>query len=211
MYVSRIASVYLRHNRGPGADRSILLFSCASGFKESPSLFVYQTSKHGVVGLMRSLRSYISSPYKHCIRINTVCPWMTQTDGIKKIEYQWKEANLPTNSPSQVAHISTAMLADTSLNGKSMFVEGGRAWEIEKNIDRLESQWLGESPSKALAAGQELLDDGAIWTARPRKRSSISVSGIPPGVPPEKQNGLQSGPRKSFSNGHFTAVMNGVH
>lgn len=160
---------------------------------------------------MRSLRSYISSPYNHCIRINTICPWMTQTDGIKKIEYQWREANLPINSPSQVAHISTAMLADTSLNGKSMFVEGGRAWEIEQNVDRLESQWLGEAPSKALAAGQELLGDGAIWTAKPTKRNSISVSGIPPGVPPEKQNGLQGAPRKNFINGNFTAVANGVH
>lgn len=211
MYVSRIASVYLRHNRGPGADRSILLFSCVSGFKESPSLFVYQASKHGVLGLMRSLRTYISSPYKHAIRINTVAPWMTQTDSIKKIESQWKEADLPTNTASEVAHIATGLLADTALNGRSMFVEGGRAWEIEQNVDRLESEWLGVEPSKALAAGQELLDDGAIWTAKPRKRSSISVSGIPPGVPREKQNGIHHAPKKSFSNGDFNAVANGVH
>ena len=222
MYVARIASVYLRHNRGPGIDRSILLFSCSAGFKDSPSLFVYQASKHGVVGLMRSLRSYISSPYKHNLRINTVCPWMTETESIKKVEHQWKQASLPTNTPEQVATVAASMMVDQSLNGQSMFVEGGRAWEIEQNIERLESQWLGEAPSKSLAAGQMLLDDGSIWTATPRKRSSISVDGIPPGVPLAKINGID-GHKNSFSNGltnghvngltngHANGLTNGVH
>ncbi|KAJ5505216.1 Short-chain dehydrogenase/reductase SDR [Penicillium expansum] len=127
MYVTRIASVYLRHNRGSNCDRSILLFSCVSGFKDSPSLFIYQASKHGVTGLMRSLRTYISSPYKHYLRINTVCPWVTQTDSIKKVESQWKRAELPINTPEQVATVATGVLADQSLNGTSMFIEGGRA------------------------------------------------------------------------------------
>lgn len=220
MYVSRIASVYLRHNRGPGVDRSILLFSSVSGFKESPSLFVYQASKHGVVGLMRSLRGYISSPYKHYLRINTICPWMTQTDSIKKIEQQWTQASLPTNSPREVSTVATGILADASLNGKSMFVEGGRAWEIEENIERLEAEWLGDAPSKALAMGQELLDDGAIWSAVPRKKSSI-VNGIPPGVPADKVNGIQNGMKKvsistepktnGLTNGHTNGITNSVH
>lgn len=228
MYVARIASVYLRHNRGPGADRSILLFSSVSGFKDTPSLFVYQASKHGVVGLMRSLRSYVSSPYKHYLRINTICPWMTQTDSIKKIEQQWTQASLPTNSPREVSTVATGVLSDQSLNGRSMFVEGGRAWEIEENIERLEAQWLGEAPSKALAIGQELLDDGAIWTAMPRKKSSIS-SGVPPGVPVEKLNRIQNGVKKvpvnpamktsgvikgksnGITSGLANGITNGVH
>lgn len=210
MYVSRIASVYLRHNRGPGVDRSILLFSCASGFKESPSLFIYQASKHGVLGLMRSLRNYVSSPYKHYLRVNTVCPWMTETEAIRKIEAQWKQADLPTNTPREVSSVATSILADSSLNGTSMFVEGGRAWEIEENIDRLEAEWLGEQSSKSLAAGQEFLDDGAIWTARPRKKSSIS-NGIPPGIPIEKLNALQDSVQQMQINGVTNGVTNGVH
>ncbi|KAJ5814508.1 Short-chain dehydrogenase/reductase SDR [Penicillium riverlandense] len=194
MYVSRIASVYLRHNRGPDADRSILLFSSVAGFKDSPSLFVYQASKHGVTGLMRSLRSYISSPYKHSLRVNTICPWVTETDTIKKIEQKWKQANLPTNSPQEVATVAT----------------GGRAWEIEKNINRLETQWLGEAPSKALAMGQELLDDGAIWTATLRKKSIIS-SGVPPGVPTSKLESIQIGVGKEQVNGQTNGLVNGVH
>ncbi|KAJ5087105.1 hypothetical protein NUU61_008412 [Penicillium alfredii] len=212
MYVSRIASVYLRHNRGPDVDRSILLFSCMAGFKESPSLFVYQAAKHGVTGLMRSLRTYISSPYKHNLRVNTVCPWITQTDSMKKIELQWKQANLPSNTPQEVASVAAGVLTDQSLNGTSMYVEGGRAWEIEQNIDRLEAQWLGETPSKSLAMGQALLDDGAIWTAppRPRKKSSIS-NGVPPGVPPQKVKGIHKDSINGVTNGVTNGLTNGAH
>lgn len=211
IYVSRIASVYLRHNRGSNCDRSILLFSCVSGFKDSPSLFIYQASKHGVTGLMRSLRTYISSPHKHHIRINVICPWVTQTDSIKKVEAQWKGADLPINTPNQVATIATGILADQSLNGTSMFVEGGRAWEVEQNINRLESEWLGEAPSRTLALGQGLLDDGAIWTApeRPRKRSTISV-GVPPGVPLDKLKGLTNGVKNVISDGVSNGISNGL-
>jgi NAD(P)-dependent dehydrogenase (short-subunit alcohol dehydrogenase family) len=214
MYVSRIASVYLRHNRGPNVDRSILLFSCVSGFKDSPSLFVYQSSKHGVIGLMRSLRGYVSSPYKHYLRINTICPWMTETEAIRKIEDQWKLADLPTNTPREVSTVATSMLADSSLNGTSMVVEGGRSWEIEDNIDRLEAQWLGEQSSKTLAAGQVFLDDGAIWNALPRKKSSIS-NGVPPGVPLDKLGGIQDHVKKmqiyGVSNGASNSITHGVH
>lgn len=211
MYVSRIASVYLRHNRGTNSDRSILLFSCVSGFKESPSLFIYQASKHGVTGLMRSLRNYISSPYKHSLRVNTICPWVTQTESIKKVEAQWKNADLPTNTPDEVATVATGVLNDPLLNGTSMFVEGGRAWEIEHNINRLESEWLGEAPSKVLGLGQQLLADGAIWTApeRARKRSSVSC-GIPPGVPLHKINGLSNGLKNGISNGVNNSIANGT-
>ncbi|KAJ5779886.1 hypothetical protein N7457_007606 [Penicillium paradoxum] len=213
MYVSRIASVYLRHNRGSNCDRSILLFSCVSGFKDSPSLFIYQASKHGVIGLMRSLRNYISSPYKHYLRINTVCPWVTQTDSIQKVETQWRGADLPINTPDQVATVATGVLVDQSLSGTSMFVEAGRAWEIEQNITRLESEWLGEAPSEVLALGQRLLDDGSVWAApeRPRKRSTISV-GVPPRVPLDKINGLNGAKhvRNGLSNGLTNGIPNGL-
>lgn len=52
---------------------------------------------------------------------------------------------------------------DAQLNGKSMYVEGGQAWEIEANINRLEPQWLGEEPSRSLVKGQAVLADGSDW------------------------------------------------
>ncbi|RAK98453.1 putative 3-hydroxyacyl-CoA dehydrogenase [Aspergillus ibericus CBS 121593] len=165
LYVVRVASVYLRHNRGPGVDRSIILFSCAAGFKETPGVSVYQAAKHGIQGLMRSLRPYFCSPYKHNLRINTICPWMTQTHPAvtKKLCDRWEEEGLPISSALQVAQVTAGVLVDDTLNGTSMYVEGGRAWEMEANITRLEPQWLGEAPSKTLTRGQKVLED--VWAA----------------------------------------------
>ncbi|BCS23771.1 uncharacterized protein APUU_40215S [Aspergillus puulaauensis] len=162
LYVARIASVYLRQNRPADTDRSIILVSSVAGFKESPGLFVYQASKHGVIGLMRSLRLYLSAP-GHGIRTNCICPWMTTTAMVKGIQDGWFKAGLPVNRPLDVAKVMARVLGDKELNGKSMFVEGGRAWEIEANIDRLQPQWLGEENSRTLRRGQQVLGSGEGW------------------------------------------------
>jgi NAD(P)-dependent dehydrogenase (short-subunit alcohol dehydrogenase family) len=43
-YFTRIAVVYLRHEREEGEDRSIVLISSAAGMRDSPGLFMYQVS-----------------------------------------------------------------------------------------------------------------------------------------------------------------------
>ncbi|CEL09220.1 hypothetical protein ASPCAL12359 [Aspergillus calidoustus] len=167
IYVARIASVYLRQNRPEAtkADRSITLISSVAGFKESPGLFIYQASKHGVLGLMRSLRLYLHGPEAaHAIRINAICPWMTQTGMVRGVQDAWYAAGLPVNTPLDVGKVIAAVMGDDGLNGASMYVEGGRAWEIERNLDRLEPQWLGEEPARTLARGQAVLGSGMDWT-----------------------------------------------
>jgi hypothetical protein len=52
---------------------------------------------------------------------------------------------------------------ESNMNGKGIYVEGGRGWEIEDNINRLEPQWLGEEPSKSLAKGQQLLGIVSVY------------------------------------------------
>ena len=41
-YFTRIAVVYLKHERKENEDKSIVLISSAAGFRESPGLFMYQ-------------------------------------------------------------------------------------------------------------------------------------------------------------------------
>ena len=76
------------------------------------------------------------------------------------IESSWRAAGLPINETADVAKVIAGVACDREKNGNAYYVEGGRAWEIEENIDRLEPQWLGEEQSKSLARGQELL--GAV-------------------------------------------------
>jgi NAD(P)-dependent dehydrogenase (short-subunit alcohol dehydrogenase family) len=63
IYFARIASVYLRQSSSSdtskSTDRSLTLVSSVAESLESPSLFVYSASKHGVIGLMQSLRKSI--------------------------------------------------------------------------------------------------------------------------------------------------------
>lgn len=78
------------------------------------------------------------------------------TEGIVS---SWKAANLPIQSTTDVARVVAGVACNQKLNGKAFYVEGGRAWEIEDNIDRLEPQWLGEEQSKMLAKGQRVLGE----------------------------------------------------
>ena len=41
LYFVRIAVAYLKHNKQPTDDKSILLFSSVAGFCDSPGLFAY--------------------------------------------------------------------------------------------------------------------------------------------------------------------------
>lgn len=67
---------------------------------------------------MRSLRSYMASPYRHNLRINTICPITL------------------SNTTHDVALVSAGVLTDPSLHGKALFVEGGRAGELEAKSEK---------------------------------------------------------------------------
>lgn len=57
-------------------------------------------------------------------------------------------------------------MADPGLNGGALFVEGGRAWEVEQGIDRTQPQWMGEELSKEFLRGQEVLGSGDKWSKK---------------------------------------------
>lgn len=163
IYFARIASVYLRHNAKEGDDKSLVLLSSVAGFYDNPGLFVYQSTKHGVIGLMRSLRSI--APATLGFRINCVCPWATDTAMIASFVAAWKKANLPLNSSADVASTIVSLATDGASNGKSIYVEGGRAWDVEEGITRLAPQWLGQAQYDSLEKGQEFFGSGAAWSS----------------------------------------------
>ena len=105
---------------------------------------------------------------------------MTATAIVAGIEDDWYAAKLPVNQPADIAHVILDVTRSAGLNGKAMYIEGGRAWEVEDNIRRLEPQWMGEEPSRSLARGQELLGNVSFF--------------------------LQGGERESVANGGFVGV-----
>lgn len=107
---------------------------------------------------MHSLRLY--SPNALGSRINTVCPGMITTAMTKGIEQAWKASGSLVDDPADVAKIIAQVACESSLNGESIFVEGGRGWKFEQAFDALEPLWLREEPSRTLAESQRAL--GAV-------------------------------------------------
>ena len=102
----------------------------------------------------------------------------------------WISNSLPVNTPEAVARViietavgtvpeGQARMKDEGVvekllagseggekvryNGRAVFVEGGRGWDIESGIEGTEEVWLGEKVSRTLAKGQEVLGDGTDW------------------------------------------------
>lgn len=93
-----------------------------------------------------------------------------ETPMAKWFQDDWLKAGLPSNEPEDVAEAilicATANRGDgghTHKNavlpfvGKTVWVGGGRSYEIEDRIQALEPQWLGEENSRILAEGQRFL------------------------------------------------------
>jgi len=162
LYFVRIALPYLKVGRKEGEDRGIVLVGSAAGFRESPGLPVYQATKHGVQGIIRSLRKPLYE--KDRIRINVVCPGMTEsnmTDGISQAFYQ---RGLPVNSPDDIAVSIVGLLTEEKMYGKGIYVEGAKGWELEDGIVETMPQWLGEGPTKRLWEGLAFVSTGEAWS-----------------------------------------------
>jgi NAD(P)-dependent dehydrogenase (short-subunit alcohol dehydrogenase family) len=165
LYFTRIALAFMKQKpddetASTGQEdgrpaKSITLLSSVAGFKESPGLFAYSASKHGVIGLMRGLRLY--TPTKFKVRMNVICPWATDTQMIAGVKKAWVGQLMPLNTPAEVARIIAQVAGDSSLNGKSIFVGGGRGFDMEEGINRSEPQWLGEEQARLLNRGQAVL------------------------------------------------------
>jgi NAD(P)-dependent dehydrogenase (short-subunit alcohol dehydrogenase family) len=166
IFTTRIGQAYLR--KYGGGD--IVLTSSIAGFKESPGIVIYTASKHGVIGLMRSLHR---DAHRENINVNVVCPWYTKTGMVKGIEVGWNKLHLPENMPEDVARAlvmcATANRGEAKqthdgavspFEGKIVWVGGGESYEIEDNIQRLEPEWLGEENSRVLQKGQDYLSAG---------------------------------------------------
>lgn len=161
IYFARIASVYLRQGAQTG-DKSLTFTSSVGGFREDPGLWVYVPAKHGVLGLVRVLKDSFSkrSP---AIRTNAICPWMTRTRIAEGVTAPWEAAGLPINEPEDIAKIVVGVLSESGLNGASMYIEGGRAYDIEKGLLETRPQWLGERQTADLDRGTRVLGTGEGW------------------------------------------------
>lgn len=157
LYFTRIALPYLREARKEGEDKSLVLVGSAAGFRESPGLPIYQSTKHGVQGIMRSLRKQLWEKEK--IRINVLCPGVTDTNMADVVAAAFRANGLEeaVNVPEDLAITILGMLSEKEMWGKGVYVEGAKGWELEAGQWDTMPIWLGEAPTRRLRAGLELV------------------------------------------------------
>lgn len=107
----------------------------------------------------------LPSSHVQPIRTNAICPWMTLTRLTAGIESAWREANLPSNTPEDIARVIAGVVADGQVNGGAVYIEGGNAWNIEEGLLKTRPVWLGEKQTADLDRGTELMGGGEHWTA----------------------------------------------
>ncbi|VUC31068.1 unnamed protein product [Clonostachys rosea] len=172
LYFARIAAVYLRQGPESGHDKSLMLTGSLASFKEQPGLCVYQPAKHGVLGLFRAIRKNLSS---RGIRINILCPGLISTGMSSKIQHIWEVNGLPINTASQVGDYALSLITkgeqeDGSIKtGVAIYVEGGKGWEFESELDRLDEEWMGAEMARNCVEINRVLGVGAAWTTERRK------------------------------------------
>ena len=153
---SRIALAYMQASKTPAAfSKSIVLVSSIAGITEAPGLFAYSSGKHGVIGLMRALRPW--APPRYGVRVNAICPWATDTQLLAGVRDRWVDEKMPLNAPADVARFILQCASDDSLNGRAVFVSGGRGFDTEEGVDRTQPQWMGEANSEVFQRGQRIL------------------------------------------------------
>lgn len=191
---ARIACQYLAHgNKEARQDKSIVFLSSLAGFLGTAGIPLYQSSKHGVLGLMRSLRSTTPTAF-HGLRVNAICPTFVRTAMTKSFADTWLSRGLPVNEPNDVANLVAGLCAagpgsnclanplgegwsgrdvlgsnaqgmtqwnveNQGVHGRAMYIEGGRAWDIEEGLDLTMPLWLGKGPAERMKGSDNAVAD----------------------------------------------------
>ena len=60
----------------------------------------------------------------------------------------FEAAGIEINSPRDIAEKISGLLCDSKMNGKVLYVQGGKAYDIEVGLQRTMPEWLGPEISE---------------------------------------------------------------
>jgi hypothetical protein len=105
---------------------------------------------------MRNLS--LSFPTTHRIRVNAVCPSVTETplSAVHVLPFFLKYG-LPINTATDVAEVILGLASTSGLNGKTLYIEGGKSWDIEEGLLQTRPQWLAAGPVQTINKMAEIL------------------------------------------------------
>ena len=103
---------------GSPRDRHLLLLGSMASLAPIPSQVLYGVSKHGVLGLFRTLRS---TAFIHGIRVNMLLPYFIDTP-IVPASVRVLLAGGAMGKPEDVVEAATRFAADTNIIGRSLYI-----------------------------------------------------------------------------------------
>ncbi|TVY22252.1 5'-hydroxyaverantin dehydrogenase, partial [Lachnellula hyalina] len=130
MYTAHLAIFHLGRNPNskkadpsttPGAnqrDRHLLLIGSIASVAAIPTQIQYCVSKHGVLGMFRSLRA---TSFMHGARVNILLPYFIDTP-IIRTEGRLLLAGGASGKPEDVVDAGTRLMADTRINGRALAI-----------------------------------------------------------------------------------------
>ncbi|KAK9384492.1 hypothetical protein V1515DRAFT_611410 [Lipomyces mesembrius] len=147
LYTTHLALFYLPRNPGsePAGsnssqlkedesprDRHLLLIGSMASLYPIPLQTLYGTSKHGVLGLFRSLRS---TAFTKGVRVNLICPYFVET-GILTPRGRAVLTGATLAKIEDVVEAASRLMADSRINGRNLVV-GPRIRVVETE----EGEW----------------------------------------------------------------------
>ncbi|KAI5776953.1 hypothetical protein EDC01DRAFT_636251 [Geopyxis carbonaria] len=151
IYTAHLALHYFRQN--PGLDAALVFTASAASYLDTPPIHIYTAAKHGVLGLMRSLRAPAAEDWG--VRVNVVAPWFTKTPMAATLGPKWGDR--PANTPEGVARALVYAAVSEGGNGNAYWVGGDEVVEMEKAIRGRRDVWLGEKMAQEVNGGQKAL------------------------------------------------------
>lgn len=122
-----------------------------------------KTGKHAVQGTLRASRKILYE--RDGIRVNAVCPGVTDTEMTKGIIHAFKDQELFWQPPEAVGKIIVALQADSTIVGKAYYIEGSDGWEYEDTFYKSQPQWLSEEGCRRMRTNAEAVQK-VMRTAR---------------------------------------------
>jgi NAD(P)-dependent dehydrogenase (short-subunit alcohol dehydrogenase family) len=166
LWFAHVAVQFLAHGveKGQEENKSLTLMSSLAGFKETPGLFVYQAAKHGVIGIMRSLRMYLPKQFGVNIRVNTICPSATDTGMIAGIKESFAgKDTAKINSPEEVAKVVVAVCA-AGKGSQSVWYDGHDGQGTRRRQNRGGMDWDDdEREARGMSGRSWVVIAGEAW------------------------------------------------
>jgi NAD(P)-dependent dehydrogenase (short-subunit alcohol dehydrogenase family) len=123
---------------------SLVITGSAASYLDTPGIPIYNAAKHGVLGLVRSLRDQLEVETHGGIRINLVAPAFVQTQFTAHVLHLWQRENLPINQPIDIANALLFLGLNPAYHGRAIYSAGGKYAEIEGPIEKTRNVWLGQ-------------------------------------------------------------------